>query len=229
MTIEADESFECAVCRTRSTHPVLMSSSVFGSSDLDMRPGEMIRSALHIQVQRCPECGFCHDSISDQVDGSAEEVRSARYREVLDDKSRSELARRFLCQALIDQQARQWADAAWASIHAAWAFDDVDDLASADQARRQAVALMDEAARHDQLGVDEATSHAALRVDLLRRTGRFDEALETISRTETSDNDQTVAVVLRYQSALIAQRDTAPHKIEDANPASPGRHHNLGN
>ena len=222
MTIELDETFRCAVCGTESAHPVLMSSNMLESGDLDMRPGEMLRSTLHTEVQRCPECGFCHASVSDEVAGSVDVVRSGRYRDILEDESRPGLARWFLCKAMVDRETGQMADAAWAAIRAAWASDDADDRASADRARQQALALMVEASANDQTVAGDALSESALRVDLLRRTGRFREALETLEQTEPPEDNSSIAAVLHYQRQLVDRRNTEAHKVDDAIAAYPG-------
>lgn len=54
----------CAACGARSTQTVVLSASAFGASELDTRPPEMMRSALRYQVQECPSCGYCFESIA---------------------------------------------------------------------------------------------------------------------------------------------------------------------
>jgi len=88
----------CAVCGTTSVHPILMSTNSFGSPDLDLRPAEMQRSTVWMWVQRCPQCGYCADSLDKAGDGADAVTASASYREQLVDPGLPELAVSFVCQ-----------------------------------------------------------------------------------------------------------------------------------
>ena len=67
----------------------------------------------------------------------------------------------------------------------------------------------------EQYGAD-AASDAALLVDILRRSGKFEEARKVINDTLTSIDHDVVKAILIYQGQLMDQNDQVCHTIEEA-------------
>lgn len=126
MTTLYKEKARCAVCGTETEYTCIGSTNAFGSPDLDTRPPERHRSTIFAWVQRCPECGYCGSDVSQAPSQAASVVSSPEYTRQLSDSTYPELANKFLCKALIDERSGDYAAAAWALIHAAWACDDAD-------------------------------------------------------------------------------------------------------
>ena len=79
---------------------------------------------------------------------------------------------------MILNHVEQYADAGWTALHAAWACDDAGDDASAQRARLLAVDYWQHGKRHGQ-PFGELPEEFALATDVLRRAGKFEEALVT--------------------------------------------------
>jgi len=97
--IDCDD--RCAVCGAVSRQTHLLSTTYFGASDLDGRPPQMRRSTVPWWVSRCPECGYCAWNIAKAPATAGETVRSEIYQAQLKDPRMPDLARSFLCAALV--------------------------------------------------------------------------------------------------------------------------------
>lgn len=170
---------KCAICGKRSEHPMLGSTNEFGSRDLDTRPPELARSTISMWIQNCPSCGYCAPDISKAKSKASELVESNIYRKNLKNPDLPDLANYFLCWSLIQENAEDYANAGWASIHAAWACDDFGNDKNAKSCRMRAVAMLQKAKEKGQKFAENTGAEYALMVDLLRRSGQLDLALST--------------------------------------------------
>ncbi len=120
-------STTCAVCgeACRFTIPPEAAGSV-GSRDLDTRPPAEppLRSTIYAWVKRCPSCGYCAPDPGKAPEGAADVVKLPRYRWQLDARKFPGIANTFLCWSIIQEDLGFPAQAAWASLHAAWVCDD---------------------------------------------------------------------------------------------------------
>ena len=67
--------------------------------DLDLRPGEPVRSTMARWLEACPHCGYAAPDITESHPAGAEAVAAAPYRALIADTSHPVLARRFLAWA----------------------------------------------------------------------------------------------------------------------------------
>lgn len=216
MTTLFEEEAQCSVCGTRSDFTAIGSSNRFGSPDLDTRPPEMIRSTISAWVQRCPNCGACASNVSEVRSGAQEIIQKKEYRDQLDNPNFPELANSFLCQALLDREAEDFAAAIWAVIHAAWACDDADYPDQAKVCRENAAEMLAHAEERGQQVIEEEGAGPLIRIDLLRRSGRIGQAREVIAAQRNRITEGTIAQILDFQSDLLDRNDMDRHTIEEA-------------
>lgn len=191
----------------------LNSTSSFGPSDLDLRPAEPARSSLFAWVQRCSSCGYCAPSI-DKGTYRHEIVKSAPYRALLGEADLPELARSFLCSSMIFEQFEE-ALAARSAIRAAWVCDDEELHDAAIRCRLRAVELLRESeSEGDALFRDPSTENAVI-VDLLRRSGRFEDAAVQ-AHEALEEAEGTVAAVLAFSRSRAIAHDAGVYTVEDA-------------
>lgn len=176
MTTIMPLEIRCAVCGKESKHGVLTSTNNMGPPDLDMRPAEMKRSTMAIWVQRGPHCGYCAAPIDEEAAGAAEVVASELYMKLMEEPAYPELARRFLCQSALKENAREHIDAGWSALYAAWACDDNGTPELAMECRRRASELFLQAGERRQGFLEDDGAEEALIADILRRCGRLKEA-----------------------------------------------------
>jgi hypothetical protein len=181
--------------------------------DLDTRPAEPVRSTIQYWMQCCPECGYCASDISTIHESAAELIATDDYQRRLLDSSLPETTRRFLCHALILEQVKQYADAGWTALHAAWAADDAADPLAAQSARKLALQYWQHGKRHGQAFGDLAEEFI-LAADVGRRAGQFEEALLTVNEgLEVESLPRFLERVLRFEKTLISRRDMARHDL----------------
>lgn len=211
----------CSQCETEHEFMEVGSTSVFGSPDLDLRPAPLARYNLGYDVQQCPNCGYCAADISIPLESDVAQnlVLSDGYQSQLHHADFPELAKQFICLALLAEAEGDLQATAWAYLRAAWACDDDGQDAQASHCRARAAEYFQQghsADAEDELDVDEKGSQEALLSDVLRRAGQFESAqavCEQGLRVATSD---VLQAVLRYEHSLISRQDTGCYTIENA-------------
>ena len=131
----------CAVCSTESRQPLFRATAPEQAPDLDLRPGEPLRSSIGHWLQQCPRCGYAAPDIREARPSAARVVAAAPFRALINDAATPALSRRFLAWAHVLEETGAMHEAAEAMLQAAWTADDLNrgDLARA--WRMEAVAL----------------------------------------------------------------------------------------
>ena len=216
MTILYEAKAECGICGSESEFTGIGSTNEFGSSDLDTRPPEMRRSTIFAWVQRCPQCGYCESDVTKSIPGSKLVMDSKEYKNQLSDPEYPELANSFLCQAIINREAKDYAAASWAQIHSAWSCDDADLPDKAVLCRQKAAEMIMLAEKYGQQVVDQEEEGTAILVDLLRRSGRLEQARQVIATRRAKITEDIRARVIAFQIGLIDRNDSSCHTIGEA-------------
>lgn len=217
MTMEDWYDIECGCCHESSEQDVLMSTNEMYGPDLDLRPGEDMRSTMNTWLQLCPYCGYCAMDIS-VTPADAGIYKSPAYQAALKAADYPKLARRFLAHAIANESSDPLA-AAQSYLHTAWLCDDARKSAPAIESRRRAAELFilgEQSADNEQ-----KLNNAVVLVDIYRRCGQFQEA-ETKCTAILAIQEVTGVMrdVLKYQQRLIEARDTNAHSIEDLDKAN---------
>lgn len=84
MTLIGLNPKKCAVCGHEGKFPVMHSYTIFENSDLDGRPGEMLRGTMWTWVERCLNCNYCGRRIEHVEDERfTQMVYEASYQQLL--------------------------------------------------------------------------------------------------------------------------------------------------
>ena len=143
-------------------------------------------------------------------------VKLPRYRWQLDARKFPNIANTFLCWSIIQEDLGLLAQAAWASLHAAWVCDDEGEDVPARICRKRAADLLRRAwEKGERLAGLEGTDEAVL-ADLLRRAGRFREARTVVAETLEKNPLPIIADIMRLQARLIAASDRGAHTVAEA-------------
>ena len=216
MTTMFEEEVECCVCGEKSNHTGIGSTNSFGSPDLDTRPSEMQRSTIYHWIQRCPSCGYCSADLSECSDKTKEIINSEGYQDLIRDSDIPEIAASFLAQSYEEEKQQKYADSAWRAIHAAWICDDENNLESSVRCRKQAITLIEKANDQEQKIADQAGVSEAITIDLMRRSGMYQEALKLSAAAKVLEIEEVIKQVIQYEEKLIAKKDIASHTISEA-------------
>ena len=215
MTTIRQELVTCAVCGELTQVMVIDSTSTFGPPDLDLRPAEMARSSIFAWIQRCSFCGYCAPIVDEATPTTREVVNSDAYRARLADEDFPALARSFLCSSMIFEEHGDQAVAARNAIEAAWVCDDEDLPGAATQCRLRAIQLLPgPGAQGDSLYSDPSTEYAVI-VDLLRRAGRFEDAVAQADAALAAAEGE-FAAVLAFSRSLALAGDAGAYTVGDA-------------
>ena len=206
----------CGLCGSPSTQPTAQAAADSRQPpDLDTRPGEPLRSTIGFWMQVCPECGYASSDIASIHEQAVDFVPTVDYQRQRFDSLVPQLARPFLCHALILNHVHQYADAGWTALHAAWACDDAADPVAAALARLQAIGYWKHGKRHAQQ-FGELPEEFALAADVLRRAGKFEDALVTCAEGMALDElDPVLMEILLFEKTLIQRRDSGRYSLAD--------------
>jgi hypothetical protein len=208
----------CAVCGTGSRQPPFRPSPPEQAPDLDLRPGEPVRSTMARWLQQCPSCGYAAPNITRAHPAAAQAVAAAPFRALMAEATYPPLARRFLGWAHVLEETGALHAAAEATLHAAWV---ADDLALEDLARHwrlEAVALWRGGPPLDQ----EQTVRI---IDALRRAEAWEDAAATAQGLSRAAAPEAVTQVVDLELQLIAAQDTGRHTVASALPPPARRPH----
>ena len=215
MTTVTEKRVRCCLCEVESKFTGIGSAQSAGFPDLDTRPPEMVRSTMFAWIQRCPECGYCARDVAEPRPEAVDIVNTKEYKRQLNDQTYPKLANSFLCRALIDFACGDYSAATWALTQAAWV---CDDSGASDQAlvcRQQAANMLRVAKERGQQVSEPEGSSTALLVDLLRRSGRLDDARKAIAAKRDMIADGNILRVLDFQTALIDKNDMLCHTLAE--------------
>ena len=187
---------------------------------MDTRPGEPLRSTIKYWMQICPECGYAAADIGSIHEEASDLIATTEYQRQRFDSETPEGARPFLCHALILSHVKQYADAGWTALHAAWVCDDAEDDAAARRARELAIGYWKHGKKHGQ-PFGDLPEEFAMATDVLRRARKFEEALVTCTEgIDLEDLDPVIEHVLLFEKTLIQRRDAGRYGLA----AVPGLH-----
>ncbi len=188
-------SAQCAVCGASIAAP-FRPPPPEQAPDLDGRPGEPARSTLRRWVARCRNCGACGPDLARLPGTAANTVRSEAYRAT---------ASAFLRSATICRDAGDLAEAAEATLQAAWEADDAGRDARG--LRLAAVAAW---------GEPDSPERALRTIDVLRRAEAFDAAQARADALGSQRLDEAGVRLLAFQRERIDARDAGRHLISSA-------------
>jgi len=199
----------CGVCGHESRQPSFRPPALEQAPDLDLRPGEPVRSTMARWLQACPHCGYAAPDIGEAHPAAAQAVAAAPYRALIADTAHPVLARRFLAWAHVLEETGALHAAAEATLHAAWVADDLNREDLARQWRREAVALWRSGPALD-------AEQSVRVIDALRRAGDLAEAAAAAEALDAFNPPEAVAQVTALEARLIAAEDMGRHSMASA-------------
>ena len=199
----------CGVCGHESRQPGFRPPVPEQAPDLDLRPGEPVRSTMARWLETCPHCGYAAPDITEAHPAGAQAVAAAPYRALIADTAHPVLARRFLAWAHVLEETGALHAAAEATLHAAWVADDLNREDLARQWRREAVALWRSGPALD-------AEQSVRVIDALRRAGDFAEAEGAAEALAALNPPEAVAQVTALEVRLIAAEDMGRHSMASA-------------
>ena len=216
MTTFIDHVVTCAVCGHETEVAALGSTNQFGSPDLDLRPPEMARSTMSFWLQECPSCGFCSESIGEVTWGARVIVESAAFADFRTGLAEMPgIARVFRTAAFIAAERGLNAEAFHHTLHEAWVHDDTGDTVRASEARLNAVDFMNLAHQEDETVIDEDHVDDAVKIDLLRRAGAFEQASKICEQVLQHTRHTGVGPTIVFELELCGKRDAEAHTMEE--------------
>lgn len=171
----AVKSMECNICGRSNEVTILAMASSQGTADLDFRPPEVRRSAMPLWVHKCDYCRNVFSTSEPMPEYEEKYIDSKEYVNCAGIAGLPELGKRFVKLALIYQHCKEYKKAGDAFLCAAWVCDDEKLDVTAIVCRKRALSCYNEvdASKVPKRELPELKLRI---VDLLRRSGMFDDA-----------------------------------------------------
>lgn len=208
----------CGVCGRESRQSPFRPPPPEQAPDLDLRPGEPVRSTMARWLQQCPHCHYTAPSIARAHPGAAAAVSAAPFRALILDAGHPPLARRFLAWAHVLEETGALHAAAEATLHAAWVADDAGKADLAHAWRQEAIALW-------RSGPPLDAEQTVRIVDALRRSEAWEDAEATAAELAMLAPPEAVGHVIALERRLVAARDAGRHTVASALPPPARRPH----
>lgn len=215
MTAWLTQTQTCCLCETENECQLVESTDAEGSPDLDLRPAPPERDTMHAWFQECSNCHYVCVDLARESNGARSIVDSDRYRTLVADSALSDTARKFALCAVLNREDREICGTAL--LRAAW---DCDDQQNNDLAK----SFRDDAAdswkklQPFEDNQDHATMAVTL-IDVLRRAGRFDEAVKLANQMvkfKSVKRSDVMLAVIKFQQSLCESESIECRKLEDA-------------
>lgn len=208
----AVKNMECNICGRMNEVTILAMASNRGLADLDFRPPEVRRSAMPLWVHKCDYCRNVFSTSEPMPDYAEKYIDSKEYVNCGGIAGLPELGKRFVKLALIYQHCKQYKKAGDAFLCAAWACDDEKLDVTAIVCRKRALTCYNEV-DVSQISKRELPELKLRIVDLLRRSGMFDEAVLFANRLKFS-KEQNIRIQ-EFQIAKAKALDKGCYNLED--------------
>ena len=201
-------NLKCAICGKESSQLIILSSNNFGTkTQLDLRVvGDQIN--LKNKIQQCPHCLYSNYNIEENVGIEKQDLNNPDYTEILK-SNLDNTAKMFILNAILLDKVNKNLDAGIMYHYASWVFDDLNDTENADKYRKKACERIYEFAIQENDG-----ESAVQAVDLMRRNGDFEKALELVSEIGKTDIEE-IDKILAFEKKLISEKDRDSHFVEE--------------
>lgn len=214
MTVKTKISVKCSVCGFTTDYLAPDSKNSIESPDLDFRPVLVDEDSIDTWIEECPRCHYVAENVSDPCPVSPGYLRTESYLTGDHIEGLPKMALSFVRIALIQAMAEDFIHAESFMTEAAWICDDYDKENQARACRERSLNYL-EAIDLSNFNKDLRIFYTIRKVDLLRRTRQFEEAIN-IAEHDISDLDQFNQSILDYEVALCKLHDDTAHSQDEA-------------
>ena len=196
MSAFEEQYLNCAVCGQRIQQTRIVNIGSYAAPDLDLRPAQMMRSTMDLWVWECPFCKYTARSLDDKSGIDPEFLKSEEYLHCSGLDLQSALAQQFYRLHLIRCHDQDDYGAYHAALCAAWACDDMGDEKNAMLCRRLALTYLEKLPLQD---LDSDFTY--IRMDLLRRSGRFQQLIDEYDPAAFTDEHMRKTAAFQVEKA----------------------------
>ncbi len=216
MTTLDFESVICANCKNDTEQTIVGSTNQFGSSDLDLRPAEMMRGTMSYWLQECSDCGYVAGDISKIDDATSALMKSEEFRNIQNDLAPKGLERMFIKRAFLDHEVENFEEAANNYLHAAWAADDIGNLDVASECRSKAASSFLIVIDLEPKNLEKVTVISTQLIDIYRRSVEWDKAIVIADDLLTGKLDDTIKAVVEFGKIQASAKNAECFTVKQA-------------
>lgn len=202
----------CVICGEQVETKHVLSNVSIKYTDLDTRPRGVARTVEKNCVHYCPNCGYSSYNLEKDITfGLREILKTEEYLEVFRNQDLDVDAKKFYLMGIILDEINEYQRAATSFLRASWFFNDLSNEEWMIKSKKRAIVELLKSEftwRNEQV--------ICILVDLYRRIGKFDYAIETINRFGLQNvKDVEVRKILEFQLKLSEEKDSAIHTTNE--------------
>lgn len=200
----------CMMCGTNVEVKHVLINIEIMDTDLDTRPRGVARLSEKNCVHYCENCGYASfDLQKDITFGRHEVLKSEEYLSIVHNLDLPNDAKKFFLVGIIMDEGQEFQRSATSFLRASWFFGDCGNEEWMIKSKERAIA---ELLKSDFTWKNEQV--LLILVDLYRRIGRFDEAIEAINKFGMDNiKDILTKSILDFQIDLCNKKDTTVHTV----------------
>ena len=208
MTTFRQKQMTCTVCGHTFEGRILTSTNTMGPPDLDLRPAEMARSTLSMEITVCPCCHYVAYDIAEPISKDTKNFVLSDAEFQTEYRAYSVQAYRNLMRIAVLEE--RFHDAFCAILRAAWIEEGRDRLRPS-PIRNEVLEFFLE--HEGELEFDDDT-RLCMKADLLRRTSRFKEVIALVQSSAPSERQTDI--ILHFQKHLAEKEDAGCYTVGSA-------------
>lgn len=207
MTTCDERTVKCANCGKKQKVSMLMSTNTMGPCDFDLRPAPMKRYTLSMCIEFCEKCEYGSHDIGSISEKGKDVLGTKEYHDFIHSFVESKTVMAYLGDYYIKKEEGRYREAYYAMKSVSWLLDDKRS-AKAKEARILALECFDKCSERE-FPIDE---HIA-KTDILRRAGKFDEAIAFAKELLTKVNNDLLVKILECEIKYASDKDTRCHSL----------------
>jgi len=215
MTTFVTETQTCCLCETDNECSIIKSTDTEGSPDLDLRPAPVERESMYAWFQECQSCHYVSVNLTQESQDAKSIVESNEYQSLIADSNIPPIARRFVLCSMLNRHDREIAGTAL--LRAAWDCDDREESELATSYRSQSADKLKQLQPFED--DQERVTIGVILVDVLRRAGRFEEAMKLANQLlkfKSVKRSGVMLAVVKFQLSLCEAGSLECRKVEEA-------------
>jgi len=196
----------CYICGSVNRYGEASMFSINSAVGLDGHPGNL--TPLYTAINICPNCHYAAPDISQGDNEIKLIIKDESYLSVASNLSVNEHVRKYIAWALIQNKLGKQCEAARVMLCATWLADQYKDENVISQCRRKAIELMSSCRSSGGNFEISRGKEIVTIVDLYRREGQFDDALDICIRAFESEHlSEDDEFLLRYEEKLCLEKN----------------------
>ena len=148
-------------------------------------------------------------------DNAEKNIKREEYINIRNNEAYPELARQFLCNAYLLKESKEFDNAGYTYLNAAWVCDDGKIKPESIFCRKEALKMFELNIENNELSDDDISSKRLLMTDIARRAEMFEQADYHKNDGYDKTSDDFLLKIFDFQEKLVRKKDSGCYNLEE--------------